>query len=391
MSNSTMAAATVDTRADLPPWAHRVELGAGRHIREARPEEYPAAEDVLVSAFTTGCWGSPGYLAGLRRLAERAVTFHVWLALDRDDQILGVVLTPRARYTPGPDFTFSVLSVAPAGRGLGLGGQLVDHAIGLARAYGFGRIKIHSSPQMSRAHALYYAKGFARRIDEETIFVSEFEERLLTFTYRVPDPLPAAQVVRVERQDPPGGLGPFARRPPGAEQRAAWPTPQAAAELAASRAAAVAARLDLASATSDWLTSQIAGDIGAGLREAVYSQSPDAADLALRLAYARLDLLEARLARQRSPYLSGERPAFADALLFSLLLSFDLGQRAALGPFGAAAAAYWPRLWNLVRLILAEAGLSQDELTAAGLAPRADGTHVEPYGPLPINWALADP
>ncbi|MDR0627175.1 MAG: GNAT family N-acetyltransferase [Bifidobacteriaceae bacterium] len=396
MSTSTLT--PPDTSADLPAWAHRVDLGGGREIREARPDEFPAAEDVLVGAFTTGCWVSPGYQAGLRRLGERAQLFHVWVAADAADQILGLVLTPRLRYWDRPHFTFSVLSVGPAGRGLGLGRALVSHSIDLARSYGFDRIEIHSSPQMSRAHELYYRLGFVRRIDQETGFVSEFEERLLTFTYRLTDPLPADQVLTVPRLPAPIDANPFRHRRPSADQRATWPTPDAAARLAADRAARVERRLQSAGqltgadqAIVDRFTAQISQDIGEGLRTAVYAESPDAVDLALRLAYARLDLLEARVARTGFDFLFGSGPSSADVLLFSLLLSFDLGQRAALPGFGPAAVAYWPHLWNLVRRVLALAELRPAELEEAGLKARSDGTFNEPYGSLPENFVLDDP
>ncbi|MCW5954498.1 MAG: GNAT family N-acetyltransferase, partial [Propionibacteriaceae bacterium] len=198
---SSLSTATVDPT--LPPWADHAQLPGDRLIRQARPEEYAAAEDLLVAAFTTGCWVAPDYEQGLRNLAERAGVFRIWVAVDAADRLLGIVLTPRVEYHRDDAFSFSILAVGPHGRGLGLGGLLVDHAVDLARAYGFTDLEIHSSPQMSAAHRLYYSKGFVRRLERETMFVSEYDERLLTFTYRITDPLPADEVQRIAPLPPP--------------------------------------------------------------------------------------------------------------------------------------------------------------------------------------------
>jgi putative glutathione S-transferase len=383
---------------DLPAWAWETALGEDRIIREARPDEYSAAEDVLVAAFTTGCWVAPGYQRGLRSLDQRAATWHIWVALDRSGQVLGVVLTPRVRHWDQADFTFSVLAVGPAGRGLGLGGALVDHCVKLARSYGFDRILIHSSPQMSRAHRLYYDKGFVRRIDQETVFVSEFEERLLTFTYRVPDRLPASQIHRLPHEPAPGRQPMFGQRP-GAEARASWPLPAQRPEddPAVQRATWMAEHLRSAGrldesdpAAEALLRSQITHDIWGGLQTAIHSSSGYQAELALRVFYARLDWLEARLARQHFLFLHGDQPSSSDTLLASLLLAFDLGGRAALG-YASGAVAYWPRLWNLARRLVQMVALSKTELQRAGLEPLPDGSYSESFGPLPPNFVLADP
>jgi glutathione S-transferase len=131
-------------------------------------------------------------------------------------------------------------------------------------------------------------------------------------------------------------------------------------------------------------------DIWGGFQAATYCRDADAADLGLRIALARLDLIEARLASAGRPFVGGDRPSHNDALLFSLLLRLDLAQRAALG-WGAPTVAYWPQLWDLVRRVLALAALDQAELAEAGLIPGPDGTYNEPYGPLPPNYVLADP
>ncbi|MDR2157203.1 MAG: GNAT family N-acetyltransferase, partial [Clostridiales Family XIII bacterium] len=114
-------------------------------IREAVPEEYPILEDILVSAFTTGCWVDPHYEENLRTLSLRSRVMHVWVAVDHDDRPLALALTPRPEYWDRSYFTFSTLAVSPSARGLGIGALLIDYVVGLARNHGFSRIQINSS------------------------------------------------------------------------------------------------------------------------------------------------------------------------------------------------------------------------------------------------------
>ncbi|MDR2381259.1 MAG: GNAT family N-acetyltransferase [Bifidobacteriaceae bacterium] len=420
----------------LPEWARVRALPGGRTIREARPDEYAAAEDLLVAAFTTGCWVSEGYEQGLRRLAERAATWHIWVAvgrpaaprerlaaaanddaanaIDQPERLLGIVLTPRVEFWTRDHFTFSVLAVHPDGRGLSLGAALTDHAIDLARAHGFGVIQINSSPQMSGAHKLYYAKGFVRRPERETAFVSEYDERLLTFTYHIPDPLPPDQVIEIERRAAPAAnTPPFWREP----DRSTWPAPpvgitdQAGAFIPdtppaepLARAQRVIDRLaasnELAPPTADeaQLIDQITADLATGALTALWSALPEAAQAAVRVFFARLDTLDRRLART-GPFLSGgQRPGRADSYLFSVLLAYDLTWRPGFTAVGAVAD--WPHLWRQARLVLAAARLTPAERQAAGLDPLPDAApppvpsgrvvYAEPFGPLPPVVGLGD-
>jgi putative glutathione S-transferase len=357
-------------------------------IREARPDEYAAAEDLAVAAFTTGCWVSEAYEQGLRRLRQRAETWHIWVAAGQDGNLLGVVLTPRVEFWTREHFTFSVLATAPAARGSGLGSALTDHAIGLARAHGFRVIEINSSPQMSAAHHVYYAKGFTRRPERETSFASPYDERLLTFTYHIPDPLPASQVRPVERRPAPGGGHPLWRepargswpdRPPGTVDSAGAFIPASPPADAVQRAERVIARL-AAQATpeaEDQLIRQIVTDLGSGALTALWSPDAEARAAAVRVFFARLDTLDRRLARG-GPFLTGQRPGRADVHLFSVLLAYDLGWRAGFAAWGAVAD--WPHLWHQARLVLGLAELTAAESAAAGLTP---GRPADPFGPLP--------
>jgi putative glutathione S-transferase len=401
-----------------------VHLPGGQTIREARPDEYAPAEDLLVAAFTTGCWVSEGYEQGLRRLGQRAETWHIWLAVDQTDSLLGIVLTPRVEFWTPEHFTFSVLAVGPAGRGLGLGAALTNHAIALARAYGFRVIQINSSPQMSAAHRLYYAHGFSRRPERETAFVSAYDERLATFTYHVPDPLPESEVIRVDRRPGPASHPPFWRepdralwpaRPPGAVDASGAFIPENPPADAVARAERIISRLTAegvlappkqirrpgeagpsatengersTASAEDRQIGRLLADLGNGAVTALWSLDADAGAAAARVFFARLDHLNLQLA-QDGPFLGQERPNRADIYLFSLLASYDLSWRAGFPAFGVVAD--WPRLWHQARLVLGLAALTESELRDIGLAPDRDGVYAEPFGPLPPTEALADP
>lgn len=163
------------------------ELGSGLVLRHAVPAEYQEVGDVLAAAFTTGCWVTEEYLAGLHAIAERARTANVWVVAD-DRGILAAVLTPQPRHLDADAFTFNILGVGPRGRGHGLGRVLTDHAVDVARSLGLRTVEIHSGPQMTSAHRVYVDYGFVRRIEQETRVV-DGHQRLLSFSYRIPDPL----------------------------------------------------------------------------------------------------------------------------------------------------------------------------------------------------------
>jgi putative glutathione S-transferase len=343
---------------------------------------------LLLAAFTTGCWVSQGYGANLRTLAQRALRFHVWVAASPEGP-LGVVLTPRLEHYPGASFTFSVLAVHPSARGLHLGEHLVRHAIALARAHGFARVEIHSSPQMSEAHRIYYRIGFARHLDAETRFMDEHEERLLSFSYRIPDPIDAsAAVIVAPSQTPLPAFGPWAQP---AAARSLWPVPPAGEidgtgayvvtgekhDLVAERVAQLEKALGGQTTSSAKLRIQIEQDLWSGIYTVLYSSAPEASEAALRVLVARLDYLDARLAHS-GPFLHGDSVEADDLLLVAWLLTYDFGFRAGVG-FGAAATINFPRLWDFARRALGV-------LDATDLIPPADAT--SPWGDLPPIPAL---
>ncbi|MFK3576447.1 GNAT family N-acetyltransferase [Bifidobacterium thermacidophilum] len=165
----------------LPESLLQEDLQDGFTLRLATPDEYGAVGDTLEDAFTDGCWVTEEYRHGLHNIEQRARTADVWVIVDGRNAIVAAVLTPKPEYYDGERYTFNVLGVGSAGRGHGLGKALVRHALAVAHAYGYRTVELHSSPQMTYAHRLYYSFGFHRRPDWETIIV-DHGQRLLSFT-----------------------------------------------------------------------------------------------------------------------------------------------------------------------------------------------------------------
>ncbi|MFR0573819.1 GNAT family N-acetyltransferase [Bifidobacterium boum] len=165
----------------LPESLLREDLPDGFTLRLAAPDEYDAVGDTLEDAFTDGCWVTEEYKQGLHAIEQRARTSDVWVIVNHHNDVVAAVLTPKPEYVEGERYTFNVLGVGSAGRGHGLGKALVRHALAVAHAYGYRTVELHSSPQMTYAHRLYYSFGFHRRPDWETIIVDR-GQRLLSFT-----------------------------------------------------------------------------------------------------------------------------------------------------------------------------------------------------------------
>jgi GNAT superfamily N-acetyltransferase len=59
-----------------------------------------------------------------------------------------------------------VLLVTPQARGLGLGGRLVDEALGFARAAGYARMRLWTNHPLTAARSVYLARGFTLVTEE---------------------------------------------------------------------------------------------------------------------------------------------------------------------------------------------------------------------------------
>ncbi len=74
----------------LPPHLVRQDLGGGREMRLAHPEEYPEVGRVLQEAFSTGCWVTPWYYEHLAYISERAESSHVWVVADPEGEVASI-------------------------------------------------------------------------------------------------------------------------------------------------------------------------------------------------------------------------------------------------------------------------------------------------------------
>lgn len=423
----------------LPSHLVRQDLGGGREMRLARPEEYPEAGRVLQEAFSTGCWVTPWYHDNLAQIAPRAESSHVWVVADPEG-ILGVILTPRPDVHTDESYTFNILAVHPRGRGLNLGWTLVHHAVSLAREGGYRNIEIHSSPQMTAAHQLYLRYGFVRRPERETGVVDS-GQRLYVFTYRIPQlslpprPLsPQENLVSIAAHRPSGiisSVGEFVADGPSIPGPVS-PDPavyyQIVANVESLRSRAALAALNLLRLDKDvpvhggpdpipafydaggtlvsddwrWLSrtvaqldpdgilypehlrgeidlqiGQIHDDLFAGVERALFSDDDEARLISARLLYARLGQLDWHL--KFRDYLAGDVLTVADLELVGFLIGLDLEYRAHLG-FWAAAVADYPHLFAYARRLLSEGALTTAQLVALGALPFAEGRFKEPFG-----------
>ena len=160
-------------------------------LRLAVPDEFEAIGELREAAYSHDYEISDNYRATLRDVTARGAEQEVWVALDRyTGQLLGTVTVPRpggriSELGQDGELDFRLLAVAPAARRRGIGRLLVEHVIALAAERGAARVVMNSGPQMTGAHQLYYAMGFARLTERETRTVDGHTRPLLAFGYEV--------------------------------------------------------------------------------------------------------------------------------------------------------------------------------------------------------------
>lgn len=107
-----------------------------------------------------------------------------------------------------------------------------------------------------------------------------------------------------------------------------------------------------------------------------------------RVFYARLGWLDNILSR--NTFLLGDRFTDADAHLFGVLLTFDIGYRNAF-PVPDAAIVDYPYLWDYAKRIYHLPGLvTEADRRAIGLAPLDDGAYLSPWGEPAFTETVAD-
>ena len=143
-------------------------------LRDARPEDGAAIEDVTLSAYQEY---APVMQAGweiyrqniLRTLAD--VHPAEQIVAERDGRLVGTVLLfPAKRKVDLPDgsqFVFEspeirLLAVAPAARGQGVGVALMNECMRRAQQAGNAAITLHTTEMMQVAKRMYESMGFVR-------------------------------------------------------------------------------------------------------------------------------------------------------------------------------------------------------------------------------------
>ena len=134
-----------------------------------KPEECERAGQIVVEAYRAlpGHVEEPSYERELADVASRADS--AFVAVDEDGSVVGCVTVVMGADSAHAEFDdpaaagFRMLGVDPARQGSGAGRALVAWCVDAARAAGRERIIIHSTPWMTRAHAMYARFGFERR------------------------------------------------------------------------------------------------------------------------------------------------------------------------------------------------------------------------------------
>jgi predicted N-acetyltransferase YhbS len=150
-------------------------------VREVEPEEYERAGQIVVAAYRAlpGHVEEPDYERELADVASRADS--VFVAVDEDGAVVGCITfvagidSAHAEFDDPAAAGFRMLGVDPGRQGGGAGKALVARCVEGARAAGRERIIIHSTPWMTRAHAMYARFGFERRAELDWVPVPNIE------------------------------------------------------------------------------------------------------------------------------------------------------------------------------------------------------------------------
>lgn len=137
-------------------------------VREATSDEYDAIAELTVSAYQR-LFDEPlgPYELELRDVGGRAADSEILAAVD-GGTVLGSVTYVAGAGQAMSEFDdpeasgIRMLAVDPAHQGRGAGRALVEACIAHARTDGRRRVVLHSTREMTVAHALYTSLGFVR-------------------------------------------------------------------------------------------------------------------------------------------------------------------------------------------------------------------------------------
>jgi ribosomal protein S18 acetylase RimI-like enzyme len=145
-------------------------FGRGVSVRPVAPAEWERLADLTVASYTAlrGHLEAE-YEAELRDVAVRVGVGEVLVAVDDATGALlgGVTYLPDAdngvaEHAVADEASFRMLAVAVGAQHRGVGEALVRAVIDRARAAGFRRLVLHTTPWMASAHRLYDRLGFRR-------------------------------------------------------------------------------------------------------------------------------------------------------------------------------------------------------------------------------------
>lgn len=141
-------------------------------LRRIRPGEHAAAGTVCVAAYEPFFSGAEDfYRERVRDVARRDAEAEVWVAVD-GETLLGCVTScppgsPWHELADDHEGEFRMLAVHPEARGRGVGTALARLCEERARAQGATAMVLSSLREMTEAHRIYEALGYARAPDRD--------------------------------------------------------------------------------------------------------------------------------------------------------------------------------------------------------------------------------
>lgn len=143
-------------------------MSARIKVREARPDEYAAVDELIREAYAHDYGSSAESDDPMRRAEVRAELHTVWVAVAEDGSLLGSATT-RRRGGPAlhedvaaDEIDLRLLGVSPKARRLGVGAAIMRELEGHARAENWRALVLKTAPNMVGAHRLYESLGFER-------------------------------------------------------------------------------------------------------------------------------------------------------------------------------------------------------------------------------------
>jgi ribosomal protein S18 acetylase RimI-like enzyme len=138
-------------------------------IREIHDEEFQTVGELAVAAYRAvpGMQRHHDHIEELRDIATRVQHNSIYVAV-LDGRIAGCVTyvpdstSPLAEFSDLEAAAIRALAVDPCFHRRGVGRRLTEHCIAEARRRGKARLVLHTTDELTSAHALYRSMGFQR-------------------------------------------------------------------------------------------------------------------------------------------------------------------------------------------------------------------------------------